>query len=337
MSLQPLTIPPGLQSDDTTLAAAPAWADGSNVRFRFGLPQVVGGWESVTPNLLSGVCRTVFAWTDNSNTPLLGFGTNTKLEVWANDATLYDVTPFGPISLLGSAPFATTNGSAVVTVTHTAHGLASTNQVIISGAVDTNGILAANLNGTRTITVTTANAYTFTAGSNATSTATGGGSAVRIVPQVVLPAAPSTGRARRATGPGPTAAGATAPHPPTPTIPGRGASRRGARSSLRSLVGAGSTSGRTIPPSRLSPSPTARRPSTPCWSRLSSRSWRWAAPRRTASTAPRPSAIARCGTKRPGPRTPVPPPPLGSIRCRAGASSWAGGSSARTSWHLVEP
>lgn len=187
--LVPLDVPAGLQSDDTTFGAAPAWSDASNVRFRLGRPQTVGGWESVTSNTLTGVCRAVLSWTDNSNTPQLAFGTHSALQVWVNDATIYTVTPYGPVSVLGTDPLATTNLSTTVTVTHTAHGLATNDVVIISGATTTNGIDAANINGSRTITVTSANAYTFTAGAAdaASSTGSGGGSAVRIVPQVVLP------------------------------------------------------------------------------------------------------------------------------------------------------
>lgn len=39
-----LNPPPGLNSDDTTFAAEGRWADGSNVRFVDGQPQVIGGW-----------------------------------------------------------------------------------------------------------------------------------------------------------------------------------------------------------------------------------------------------------------------------------------------------
>lgn len=199
----PITIPPGLNSDDTTLASAPGWSDASLVRFRNGRPQTVGGWETIaTGQSLTGVCRSVLNWTDNANTPLLAFGTHSKLYVWDNNSTFWDVTPYGPVTVLGSNPFATTNGSATVTVTHASHGLSTSNQVIISGAVDTNGIVAANLNGTRTITVVDANSYTFTAGANATSTGSGGGTVVRIVPQVTLPAGSIDGSASAGYGTG---------------------------------------------------------------------------------------------------------------------------------------
>lgn len=183
----PLEISPGLNSDDTAFASSPSWADGSCVRFRNGRFQSIGGWESVTLSTLTGVCRTVFSWTDNSNFQHLGFGTHSALQVWKSGG-LADITPYGPVAVLGSTPFSVTNASTTVTVTHVGHGLTTGNSVIISGAVDTGGILAANLNGTRSITVTGTDTYTFTAGGSASSTTTGGGTAVRIVPQVALPA-----------------------------------------------------------------------------------------------------------------------------------------------------
>lgn len=88
----PLDVPPGLNSDDTALASSPAWADGSNVRFRLGKAQVIGGWESVTTDLLSGVCRAVLVWTDNAATLNIAFGTHSHLQLWQG-GQLFDITP----------------------------------------------------------------------------------------------------------------------------------------------------------------------------------------------------------------------------------------------------
>lgn len=88
----PLEVPPGINTDDTAYAASPAWADGSNVRFRLGRPQTIGGWESIVSDTLSGVCRTVFNWTDNNNTLTIAAGTHATLELYQGGA-LYDITP----------------------------------------------------------------------------------------------------------------------------------------------------------------------------------------------------------------------------------------------------
>lgn len=75
-------------------------------------------------------------------------------------------------------PFATTNGSNVVTVTQTAHGLTNGNAVIFSNATTTGGISSVLLNTLFYPTVANANAYTITVQANATATTTGGGNVV---------------------------------------------------------------------------------------------------------------------------------------------------------------
>lgn len=90
----PLDIPPGLVADDSSFSAAGGWADGSNVRFWRGRPQVIGGWERLAADPLGGVCRTILPWTDSAGTLNLAFGTHTGLQVW-RDGVLHDVTPTG--------------------------------------------------------------------------------------------------------------------------------------------------------------------------------------------------------------------------------------------------
>lgn len=182
-----LDLPPGMNGDDTIYGAESRWADGSNVRFRLGRAQAIGGWESLTSTLLTGVCRAVFPWTDNSAILNIAFGTHSMVQLWQG-GVVYDITPFGPPTRLAVNPLAVVNTTATVTVTHAAHGYTTGLSLKIFGAIDTGGIIAANLNGTRTITVVDANSYTFVAGANATSSAAGGGSAIVVTPQTVLPA-----------------------------------------------------------------------------------------------------------------------------------------------------
>lgn len=68
-------------------------------------------------------------------------------------------------------PFATVSGSAIVTVTHTAHGAQPGDYVTFAGASAVGGL---TIDGEYLIIDTDANTYTINAGSNASSTATGG-------------------------------------------------------------------------------------------------------------------------------------------------------------------
>jgi len=88
-----------------------------------------------------------------------------------------------PVSL-GVNPLATTNGSLVITVTQTAHGLTTGNWVYISGSSDIGGIPASDINTNFTVTVTGTNTYTVTTQGTATSTVSaGGGSNIIVYPQ----------------------------------------------------------------------------------------------------------------------------------------------------------
>lgn len=181
MTRVPLNIPAGLNGDDTAYAAAGRWADADKVRFYRQRPQVIGGWESLIATLLTGVCRGVFHWTNVAGSLNVAFGTHSNLEVWIGGA-LYDITPTKafPAVTLAASPLATTNTSAVVTVTHRGHGLSTGDSIIVSGAAAVGGITP---NGTFTITKIGTDSYSYVFSSAATSTATGGGSAVVITPQ----------------------------------------------------------------------------------------------------------------------------------------------------------
>jgi hypothetical protein len=196
----PLNYLPGVVSDDTVLTKAGRYIDADKVRFVRAdpgqpfRPQLIGGWERLTLTAITGVCRTVFAWIDNSGLVNIAFGTHSKLMVWRGGG-LYDITPYGPPSRLGSDPLATTNTSATVTVTHTAHGYDDGISVRVYGAPALNGISADNLNGVHTISVIDADSYSFTSGSSdtASSTGSGGGDDIVVVPQTALPAGQTDG------------------------------------------------------------------------------------------------------------------------------------------------
>jgi hypothetical protein len=87
----PLQLPPGIVADDTDYATG-GWKDASNVRFWRGLPEVIKGWERLTTELLTGVCRTVFAWKDGDNLQTIAFGLHNGLQVW-QAGELADITP----------------------------------------------------------------------------------------------------------------------------------------------------------------------------------------------------------------------------------------------------
>lgn len=163
-----LTFPSGLQGDDTTFEAKGRWADASCVRFRLGLPETIGGWESLTTALLTGVCRRAFPFTDNANNLTIGFGTHSNLQLWQGGA-LYDITPTLalPGATLASEPFTVAAASPTITVTQPSHGLTTSDSVALSGSPKVGRQVISS--ATYAIaSVVDANTYTITNGSNFT-------------------------------------------------------------------------------------------------------------------------------------------------------------------------
>jgi hypothetical protein len=177
----PLDLPPGLVGDETSFAAAGRWADGSNVRFWRGRPQVIGGWESLGGGDLTGVCRKVFAWTDNTAVLNVAFGTHSALQVWIGGG-LVDITPTlaRPAVTLEAAPLAVSEGSDVVTVRLAGHGLTDGETVDVTGATAVGGV-SPNLSGA-VVTVVDEDRFSYPMGAPATASATGGGTAVMVRP-----------------------------------------------------------------------------------------------------------------------------------------------------------
>jgi hypothetical protein len=207
-----LSIGPGLFSDDTPHAKAGSWANGSNIRFRLGLPQSIDGWEALTADLLDGLCRWIFGWSTNDNQLHFAFGTHEGLQVWVGGG-LYNITPaFAQAShFLGANPLAVANGSPLVTVTQQAHSLSTGDSVNVSGATAIGGIMP---NGTFVVTVVDPSTYTYTYTASATSTATGGGSAIVVQPTEAFVAGQVDGTGQAGYGTGPYGAGGYA----TPSV-----------------------------------------------------------------------------------------------------------------------
>ena len=55
MSLINFEIAPGIDKQNTTKGAENRWIDSDNVRFRYGLPEKVGGWSSLINESIVGV------------------------------------------------------------------------------------------------------------------------------------------------------------------------------------------------------------------------------------------------------------------------------------------
>ena len=121
MTLTKIKLQPGIQKQTSDLGASGGYVDSDNVRFRYGLPEKIGGWEKTVTNTLIGVVRDAHHWVALDGTRLAALGTDKKLYIYANDL-IYDITPERQANNSVSNIFTTTNGSADVTVNITGHG-----------------------------------------------------------------------------------------------------------------------------------------------------------------------------------------------------------------------
>lgn len=89
-----LDIPPGIAPGVTPQDARGRWWRASQVRWRAGRMQPVGGWQSIVEAQLPAPARAMLAWRADNGTRWLAAGTATGLYAF-DGGTLYDITPVG--------------------------------------------------------------------------------------------------------------------------------------------------------------------------------------------------------------------------------------------------
>jgi len=120
MPLTNVQIRPGFNKQVTATGAEGQWTDGDFVRFRYSLPEKIGGWQQITGQTLVGAAREQLVWADLDGRKYAAIGTHKALIIYYEGA-FYDITPLD--TALTSCTFDTTNTSATVTVNKTSHGL----------------------------------------------------------------------------------------------------------------------------------------------------------------------------------------------------------------------
>ena len=146
MPLTKLQFRPGVNRETTSYTNEGGWFNVDKVRFRFGLPEKIGGWVKYSAYSFLGICRALHTWVTLGGSKLLGVGTSLKYYI-NEGGQYYDVTPIRITTAAGDVTFAATNGSAVLVVSDTAHGAVVNDFVTFSGAVSLGGnITAAVLN-----------------------------------------------------------------------------------------------------------------------------------------------------------------------------------------------
>lgn len=178
MPLLRLFLKPGIDKQNTEYGAEGGWIDGDYIRFRYGLPEKLGGWtnfDEVGTNLL-GMPSEVFTWNDLAGSPYVAVGTTRKVYIFYG-GTWVDITPIRATET--GVTFDTTSGSADVIVNDTNHGAIVGDFVTFSSVTgDPGGITNASLqNEFEVLEVISANAYRIQSPVQASSTASAAGTA----------------------------------------------------------------------------------------------------------------------------------------------------------------
>ena len=123
--LQKIGFQPGINKQITPTGAEGQWIDCDNVRFRYGIPEKIGGWNQLgqlNSNELTGAGRGLHHYVNSEGRRYAIVGTNRILYAFSGNV-FYDIHPIKTTTTLTSA-FSTTNGSPTVTITFpTAHNI----------------------------------------------------------------------------------------------------------------------------------------------------------------------------------------------------------------------
>jgi len=189
MPLQKIQFKPGFNKQQTATGAEGQWIDGDNIRFRYGEPQKIGGFQQLVASTLAGPARDQHTWTALDGKKYAAIGTS-KLLVIYYEGSFYDITPLG--TALTGATYTSTTSSTTVTINLTTHGL-SVGDYIIFTSVTTPGAPTTSYTSadftTNTFQVTsvpTANTFRITMASAETGTGVTAGGTLTMTPYVFI-------------------------------------------------------------------------------------------------------------------------------------------------------
>ena len=175
MALQQIKFAPGIDKQDTSVGAVGRWVDSDNVRFRYGLPEKVGGWQSLLTDSIVGVARKQHAFVDTEGNRYIAIGTDKFLLIFF-EGQLFDITPLA--TTISSATF-TFNGTTTITITTSAaHNLEDGDIVLLDSVTlpGGTGLSASDFEDKLFQVISTPTANTFTITFTSAGSAASGGS-----------------------------------------------------------------------------------------------------------------------------------------------------------------
>ena len=131
MPLQKIQFKPGFNKQQTATGAEGQWIDGDNIRFRYGEPQKIGGFQQLVASTLAGPARDQHTWTALDGKKYAAIGTSKILAIYY-ESEFFDITPVK--TAVTGCTYTSTTGSATVTITKAGHGLSTGDYLIFSAA-----------------------------------------------------------------------------------------------------------------------------------------------------------------------------------------------------------
>ena len=189
MPLQKIQFKPGFNKQQTATGAEGQWIDGDNIRFRYGEPQKIGGFQQLVSGTLAGPARDQHTWTALDGKKYAAIGTS-KLLVIYYEQEFFDITPLG--TPMSGGTYTSTTGSATVTINKTAHGLEAGDYIIFTSVTTpgapTTSYTSADFttNAFEVKSVPTSGTFTVTMPSNESGTGVTGGGSLTTTPYIFI-------------------------------------------------------------------------------------------------------------------------------------------------------
>lgn len=171
MTVKKIILSPGIVTTETETLNAGGYSGSNLIRWRTGLPEKIGGWNSLSDTPVTGVARGLHAFSDLSGFNYLAIGTNSNLEI-LSQGNLYDITPIVHTSNLTPA-FTTIITSKTVKIQDASISPNTGDYINIFVPVSVGGIILQGLYPIQSIV--DGSHYTITAANAATSSVTNGG------------------------------------------------------------------------------------------------------------------------------------------------------------------
>ena len=119
--LQKVSFLPGFNKQVTPTGAEGQWTGGDMVRFRYGTPEKIGGWDQLGEHKLTGAGRALHHFDDNAGIKYAAIGTNRILYVYSG-GQYYDIHPIN--KTITGCDFSTTDTEKTITITFPSpHGM----------------------------------------------------------------------------------------------------------------------------------------------------------------------------------------------------------------------